>query len=77
MKNWETQILQARISLEEKTGYTPSHVILRQEVWTDLNFDETTAEFMELWEIHGMQVAVSDTLDKPFDLLIRLEALED
>lgn len=70
MENWETAILMARDAFEIETGYTPTHVAVRQEVWAELCISEMAGSIVDIWDIEGMIVCVSDYLDTPFVLLV-------
>lgn len=69
-------ILAAREAAEVRTGYTPTHVVIRQEIWTELSIDPYTEEISDLWEIGGMKVSVSDYLDNPYELLLNINSVE-
>lgn len=70
---WSEKILTARDSAELKTGRTPTHVAVRQEIWLELCVDN----YGDVFEIDGMTVSVSDNLPEPYKLLISLDSLEE
>ena len=77
MENWETAILLARDAFEIATGYTPTHVAVRQEVWADLYVSEMAGNLVDIWDIEGMIVCVSDYLDTPFVLLVNTSVISN
>ena len=70
---WKETILKAREEAEVRTGYTPTHVVIRQEVWLELAIEGP--EIYDVWELDGMQASVADYLNNPFEFLIKIDAV--
>lgn len=72
MKQWTERILEDRIRAETEFGRTPTHVVVRQEVWTEL----CSEQFGYNFELGGMIVSVTNNQQNPYEFLILIQDAE-
>lgn len=68
---WTQTIHRARQTREDETGELADFILVRPEVWGELAFEHNGVEPAD---IEGLQFAICESLDKPFEFGRRLVA---